>query len=90
MYEKLGEVNYKGSALANMIDKGEIDFNKLNEEEINDIYLVADGHFEEIIMRNIECRTSLKNILENSIEKLEEIINNMYISLYNIYNNHTK
>ncbi len=73
--EKVGYMNYLGIKLADLIDAARIDYNSLTDNESELIYSVADGLSEDYIMRNIEGKCSLKSMLENSLEVLENYTN---------------
>jgi len=83
--EKVGYMNHLGIKLADLIDAGKIDYNKLTDKESELIYAVADGLSEEYIMRNIEGRCSIKSMLDNSLEKLEIYVNNKIEGLTAIF-----
>lgn len=87
--EKIGEMNYLGLRLAGLIDKNEIDYNSLTDNESELIYAVADGLSEEYVMRNIEGRCSINSMLNNSLEKLEAYVNNRIQELTAIFTKYT-
>jgi len=51
--------------------------NKLTDEELDEIYGVADGLAEEYVMRIVEGRTSIKNISNNTPEVLEKYVDDI-------------
>lgn len=83
--EKIGYMNHLGIKLADLIDVGKIDYNKLTDKESELIYSVADGLSEDYVMRNITGQCSLKSMLENSLEVLENYTNNKIRGLIEIF-----
>jgi len=83
--EKVGYMNHLGLKLADLIDAGKIDYNKLTDKESELIYTVADGLSEDYIIRNITGQCSLKSMLENSLEVLENYVDNKIQGLTAIF-----
>lgn len=83
--EKVGYMNHLGLKLADLIDAGKIDYNKLTDKESEIIYTVADGLSEDYVIRNITGQCSLKSMLDNSLEKLEIYVNNKIEGLTAIF-----
>ena len=72
--EKVSYMNYLGLKLARLIDTNTIDYDKLTDKEFEMIYSVADGLSEDYVIRNITVRCSLKSMLENTPEVLENYV----------------
>ena len=83
--EKIGYMNYLGLKLADLIDQNIIDYNKLTDKESELIYTVADGLSEDYVIRNITGQCSLKSMLENSLEVLENYVDNKIQGLIVIF-----
>lgn len=83
--EKVGYMNHLGLKLADLIDAGKIDYNKLTDKESELIYTVADGLSEDYVIRNITGQCSLKSMLENSLEVLENYVDNKIEGLTAIF-----
>ena len=83
--EKVDYMNHLGLKLADLIDENVIDYNKLTDKESELIYTVADGLSEDYVIRNITGQCSLKSMLENSLEVLENYVDNKIRGLTAIF-----
>ena len=71
-YHKIGRMNWLALSLEDLINK--IGQDKLDDNDLNEWCVVADGLTEEWVMDRMNCRCSINEMIKYSLEDLEKIV----------------
>lgn len=81
LHDKVGTMNWLGNEIHYKLI--ELNSSPFTEEEMNEIYAVADGLTEEWVINTIGGRCSLQRTLDWSLEHMENYVDEKILKMQN-------